>query len=299
MSLRLQLLQVARVSPRLLGDSTELVRDFFRRQFTPTGGARDRAGRPDLYYTIFALAGLQALGVSPRTDEVEPFLRSFGDGSQLDFVHVSALARCWASIGLESMPAGLDAALLARIESFRKPDGGYEGDPGLRHGTAYGAFVALGAYQDLGHTPPDILNLIRAFKRLESADGAWSNLPNAKFGALNATAGAVTLIGHLGFPINANVGTWILNQAHPEGGFVAVPGAPMPDLLSTASALHALAVLERRVPAALHERCMDFIDTLWSNEGGFHGHWSDDYLDAEYTYYGLLALGHLALSQPR
>ena len=41
----------------------------------------------------------------------------------------------------------------------------------------------------------------------------------------------------------------------------------------------------------VREKCLDFIDTLWSAEGGFHGHWADDHLDAEYTFYGLLALG--------
>ena len=295
MSLRLQLLQVARLAPRLLGDSTDLVRDFFSRQITPEGGAGDRSGRPDLYYTIFALAGMQALDVPLPMERVESFLRSHAAGETLDFVHLSALARCWASIGLARMPAGLDRALLARIEEFRKPDGGYEGDRRLAHGTAYGAFVALGAYQDLGHMPPDGLNLIRALKRLESADGAWSNFPGAKIGALNATAGAVTLIRHLGFPVNHAVGDWVLAQAHPQGGFRAVPGAPLPDLLSTATALHALAALDRRVPSTLHERCMDFMDSLWTAEGGFHGHWADDHVDAEYTYYGLLALGHLAL----
>jgi len=45
---------------------------------------------------------------------------------------------------------------------------------------------------------------------------------------------------------------------------------------------------------SVREPCLDFIDTLWSNEGGFHGHWHDDLLDVEYTFYGLLALGHLA-----
>ena len=295
MSLRLQLLQVARLAPRTLADSTDLVRDFFQRQITVEGGACDRAGRPDLYYTIFALAGMQALDVPVPTDRVERFLHGFGAGEELDFVHVSALARCWASIGRERMPEKLDRALLARIEAFRKPDGGYEGDRSLAHGTAYGAFVALGAYQDLGHTPPDVLNLIRALKRLESADGGWSNMPGAKRGALNATAGAVTLITHLGFPVNPAVGDWVFAQAHPQGGFRAVPGAPMPDLLSTATALHALAALERRVPSALHERCLDFVDSLWSAEGGFHGHWADEFIDAEYTYYGLLALGHLSL----
>ncbi len=295
MSLRLQLLQIARLSPRLLGDSTDLVRAFFQRQLTPEGGACDRSGRPDLYYTIFTLAGLQALDAPVPIDRVESYLRSFGEGAALDFVHVSALARCWASIGLERMPTGLDRALLARIESFRKPDGGYEGNAQLAHGTAYGAFVALGAYQDLGHTPPDILNLIRALKRLESADGAWSNFPHAKVGALNATAGAITLIRHLGFPVNPDVGHWVMAQSHPQGGFIAVPGAPMPDLLSTATALHALAALEQRVPSVIHERCMDFIDSVWTADGGFYGHWADEHLDAEYTYYGLLALGHLSL----
>jgi len=61
-SLRLQLLQVARLSPRLLRDSTDLVRDFFRGQLSSDGAGFDRDGRPDLYYTIFALAGLQATG---------------------------------------------------------------------------------------------------------------------------------------------------------------------------------------------------------------------------------------------
>jgi prenyltransferase beta subunit len=96
-------------------------------------------------------------------------------------------------------------------------------------------------------------------------------------------------------PVNQSVGDWLLAQVHPEGGFLAMPNAPMPDLLSTATALHALSCLEREVPSAIRERCLDFIDTLWSAEGGFHGHWADDHLDAEYTFYGLLALGHLSL----
>jgi prenyltransferase beta subunit len=293
-SLRLQLLQVARLAPRLLGDSTQLVREFFQQQLVE-GAGRDRDGRPDLYYTIFALAGLQALDAPVPTEAVEAFLNSHGDGAQLDFVHVSALARCWCIVGPARMPSGLDRALLDRIESFRKPDGGYEGDAKLSHGTAYGAFVALGAYEDLGHTPPQPLKLIQSLKRLETPDGAWSNVPGAKTGATNATAGAVTLVRHLGFPVNERVADWLLAQVHAQGGFLAVPQAPMPDLLSTATALHALAAMERRLRSDVHERCLDFLDSLWDARGGFHGHWADDHLDAEYTFYGLLALGHLSL----
>src|SRR5690349_12969220 len=100
MSLRLQLLQVARLSPRLLADSAPLVRDFFARQFNEHGAACDRAGKPDLYYTIFALAGAQALDAPIPADRTREWLASFSPvETSLDFVHQGALARCWAATG--------------------------------------------------------------------------------------------------------------------------------------------------------------------------------------------------------
>jgi prenyltransferase beta subunit len=87
---------------------------------------------------------------------------------------------------------------------------------------------------------------------------------------------------------------WLLARQHPSGGFLASPTAPLPDLLSTATTLHALARLECELSGEARERCLDFVDSLWNAAGGFHGHWADDHLDAEYTFYGLLALGHLA-----
>ena len=294
-SLRLEMLQVARLAPALLGDSAALVRAFFERQIAEQGGGRDREGRPDLYYTIFALAGLQALQEELPAERVEPWLRGWGDGAGLDFVHLGALARCWAALGWEKMPAPFGAAVLARIEAFRARDGGYDGEVGAESGNAYGCFVALGAYQDLRVAPPDPLRMVQCLKFLETPDGAWANARGLRIGSTNATAAAVTLLHQLGLPIHDAAGDWLLAQAHPEGGFRAMPAAPLPDLLSTATTLHALACLERPVPAPLRERCLDFIDTLWSAEGGFHGHWADDHLDAEYTFYGLLALGHLSV----
>ena len=58
--------------------------------------------------------------------------------------------------------------------------------------------------------------------------------------------------------------------------------------------LHALAGLEYPL-GEIKEPCLDFIDSLWTSRGAFYGHWADDTLDCEYTYYGLLALGHLSL----
>ena len=47
----------------------------------------------------------------------------------------------------------------------------------------------------------------------------------------------------------------------------------------------------------LREPCLDFVDSLWTNRGGFFGTWADDTVDCEYTYYALLALGHLSLDR--
>ena len=71
-----------------------------------------------------------------------------------------------------------------------------------------------------------------------------------------------------------------------------MPEAPMPDLLSTATALHSLVIAGFKIDH-IKEKCLDFIDSLWCGKGGFYGSWADTVVDCEYTYYGLLALGNL------
>jgi len=147
----------------------------------------------------------------------------------------------------------------------------------------------------MGKLPPKPLRILQSLKKLETPDHAWNNHPNLPTGSTNPTAGAVVLLNNLHLPINAEVGKWLRARLHAQGGFVAVPDAPIPDLLSTATALHALAALDVRLTEEQTESCLDFVDSLWDASGGFHGHWSDDYIDCEYTFYGLLALGHLSL----
>ena len=295
MSLRLEMLQVARLAPRLLGDSAPLVRAFLERQWGPRGGGLDRAGHEDLYYTIFVLSGLQALQAELPAERAAEYLRGFGTGESLDFVHLGALSRCWAAVGLERIPPGSAEQILARLESFRSADGGYDDEPGQPHGTPYGCFVAFGAYQDLHRALPEPLRMVQCLKFLETPDGAWGNLRGLPRGNTPATAAAITLLRQLELPVNRSAADWLLARQHAAGGFQALAAETLPDLLSTATALHALSTMEVSLPKAATERCLDFIDTLWSAEGGFHGHWADDELDAEYTLYGLLALGHLSL----
>lgn len=297
MSLRLEMLQVARLAPKLLGESSDLVREFLTNQQNADGGFKDRSGSSDLYYTVFGLEGLLALQAPLPVESLKPYLASFGAGESLDFVHLCCLVRCWAALGSEQIAqlgSSWVESVAARLETFRAADGGYNVIAGSAFGTAYGGFLGGAAYQDLGRPMPNGLALVQSLKFLETSDGAWANERGLKAGATNSTAAMVTLLLRLGMPVAPVVGDWLLRMAHRDGGFLAAPAAPIPDLLSTATALHALAGLERDF-STLKEPCLDFIDTLWTNEGGFHGHWGDDSLDCEYTYYGLLALGHLSL----
>ena len=292
MSLRLEMIQVARLAPKVLEDSAQLVRDFLLQQFDENGGFTDRTGRSDLYYTVFGIDGLIALQAELPVEKIRSYARSFGDGEHLDFVHLCCLARVRAAAGLQNEKPC--RAIVRRIEEFRSRDGGFNPLPDQVHGTVYACFLAFGAYQDLGCELPDALRVVQCLKVLETEDGAWANDRSGKFGSTNATAAAVTLLRNLSMPINRSVGDWLLARRHPQGGFVAAPGAPMPDLLSTATALHALAGME--VPfEVVREDCLDFIDTLWTNQGAFHGHWGDECTDCEYAFYALLALGHLSL----
>jgi len=292
MSLRLEMLQVARLAPNQLRDSAALVRDFLLGQLNEDGGFADRDGKSDLYYTVFGLEGLLALQAELPVERVGRHLESFGDGDGLDLVHLACLARSRADAGcLTESDAG---RLAARLGTFRSRDGGFHNEADAATGTVYGCFLAVGAYQDLGVEPPEPGEIGDFLRSMETADGAYSNEKRMPQGSTNATAAAVTLLRNLGRTNRPQVGDWLLQRWHEQGGFVAAPRAPLPDLLSTATTLHALSGLEVSFDQ-LKEPCLDFVNTLWSNKGSFYGHWADDRLDCEYTYYGLLALGHLSL----
>jgi prenyltransferase beta subunit len=103
------------------------------------------------------------------------------------------------------------------------------------------------------------------------------------------------VLHYLNEPVSESTVEWLLSQLHPDGGFVAVPfpgRAGEPDLLSTATALHVLSLREALTRDVM-EKCLAFIDSLWNEQGGYCGSRTDRTIDCEYTYYGLLSLGHL------
>lgn len=291
------MLQVSRLAPRLLGDdAADLVRGFVLDQLHADGGFLDRTGRPDLYYTVFGLSCLQALQmeIPPR---VRSYLESFGRAEQLDFVHTACLARAWSAVGGEGFSAELRGALFERLVALRLEDLSLEArgaatEDGIP-GSVTDAFLGFGTLQDLGMETPSADEIAAFLGAREAADGGYLNEPPAISGSTPATTAAVSLLASVGRPIPRHALGW-LEARHVHGGFNAAPGLDIPDLLSTAVVLHALATAQRPLQRYV-EPALDFLDTLWTNRGAFHGHWADDDIDCEYTFYGLLALGHLSV----
>jgi prenyltransferase beta subunit len=308
-SLRLALVQVARLAPNVLGDATPLVAEFLQSQRTAEGGFADRAGRSDLYYTVFGLESLLALRQPLPLDDLHRYLQPFGAGGDLDFIHAACLVRCWSlaatrvasgALRSEAVASRLTKkppfdAILDRLESCRTPDGGYDTLPGKSQGSLYATFMAVGAYQDCQREIPEFSRLLDFIRSLRDSDGGYRQSRELPMSLVPITAGAVTLLKQFGDePIDPATMNWLMSCWDEQGGFRPAPAAPMPDLLSTATALHALSAGQIDL-GARKEACLDFVDSLWTNRGGFYGHWEDTHVDCEYTWYALLALGHLSL----
>jgi prenyltransferase beta subunit len=312
-TLRQDMLRVARQAPDTLAPAAALVRAFLAGQRHPEGGYLNRDGQPDLYYSVFGLTAALALDPSPNPapDRLPP---GFLDPSpNISLVNLASLARCLA---LTQHPDPvLREALRARLDQFCSADDGFAAKPAAARGTIYGAFLALGAAEDLASDANAAAPFVRARRAslahavcsLELPDGSFANDHSVGVATVPSTAAAVAILHRLDAPIPnaAQTATWLLAQTLTVGtaiGWTAAPGVPVPDLLSTAVALDALARLNVSLPENLPAGIAEFVDSLWSSDGaraGFTATWADETLDVEYTCYGLVTLGLLRhLSQP-
>ena len=78
-----------------------------------------------------------------------------------------------------------------------------------------------------------------------------------------------------------------------QGGFKATKEAPIPDILSTATALFALNKISYKTPEDLREKTFEMIESHWQDSGGFIGNLGETVADCEYTFYALLAMGSM------
>lgn len=298
MTIRLDMRRAVAKAQKALGESVEAVREFFGHHLCEDGGFQGRDGQSDLYYTVFGLEASMALDVKLAYDRIEDYLRQFDSGQSLDLVHLASLVRCRANMadcGGHAIDADAQRAMTSHLMNFRATDGGFSTSTGADRGHVYGSFLALGICQDLQVDDLEPAPMLESVCSLQMADGGFSNEPTMTVSATAATAAAVTIFHYLKASIPEPALQWLAARAEPYGGFSAIefgPDMAIPDLLSTATALHALTLIGVDMDE-IRERNLDYLDALWSTRGGFQGHPADDVLDCEYTYYGLLSLGDL------
>ncbi len=342
------------------GDGLAALTAFVLSRQCDDGGFRGRGDRSDLYYTTFAAQTLCALG-RPLTEEFRSYLAGFSDRPSLGLVNLCCLIRCWACAGMDSLEPSVRRAMRDVVYLYRSGDGGFANHPGQSGGSAYGCFLALSALQDLADAAVAPGGAVAAgmaarVLSLRRPEGGFANESGVPIAMAPATAAAIIVLtqtagvsggGSQGWPPHTNEkivrdgiasgAEWLRSSRRADGGFAAVEGIDS-DLLSTATALHAMASVEKssRVPNDADKQArQQFLGNdggqAGSNvglpvgaversqrkslgnpaetpshrdlarayvlglreRGGFSGGSSDRTCDCEYTFYGLLALGHL------
>lgn len=269
-------------------DSIASIKNFLLSQIDDDGGFCGRDGRSDLYYSVFGLQLCAIFDLMPPKNSYEYF-EKFTDSHELDFIHLASLVRCIAL--LKTNNKNWVKNLIAQIEGFRSADGGYNHlAESAERGTAYADFLSFLVYRAIACKIPEPGKMLASLEQLKRPDGSYANDCKMESGSTTATSAAVVLSNEFGKKVDNETVDALLDRQHPQGGFLAGPNSPVPDLLSTATALYALRSFENRLPE-LNGGHRDFVASLWNEDGGFSGQVFDDVSDVEYTFYALLGLG--------
>jgi len=251
----------------------------------PGGGFAGRRGGADLYYTAFAARALHALGKLAEDASVR--IRAYVAAQQpKDIIDRLNLLNTALLVGGR---AGGSETALAFVEAFRAPDGGYAKKSGAAAGSTYHSFLAALCYDLFGMKNPDVKRLYGFAAGRRRNDGGFCETPVAARSSTNVTAAGISLLGLAGgwdARTADGVRNFLEGARTPSGGWRAGAMVPVPDLLSTFSALAALESIGGLGPD-LVKGALVFARSCEERDGGFRaGPW-DDAIDVEYTYYGL------------
>ncbi len=250
-------------------DSISDLQKFVRSRQHSSGGFVDRAGNPDLYYTLFGFYLAKALGLYELLIASGNYAKNVCRNNTPDGVHLQCAAIIISELSEDKRPI---KAL--RKEIRRNLAGRMNKQP------EYSAFVTLLTCLHTGDYLA-VLKVMRHLKQLEEND----KLPSTVIAAL------VVINSSFNRPVE-NLIKKLLDYYDTNGGFKAVKAAPVTDMLSTAVSLYALRYAGYDL-IKIKPECMGFIDSHFIDDGFFSNILDRD-PDIEYTFYGLLALGSLA-----
>lgn len=245
------------------------IKDYLKRSQTLSGGFADKAGNPDLYYTVFGFYLADALGLEELQTSTYTYLETEIKQNNITGVHLYCAAILYVKLGTDPV---FKKQLQQKVRQNL--------DAQLKNQQVYGAFLSLLACYYL----EDYRGLYLIRKQIKTFHKGAS-LPCPVMAAL------LVLQKSFKKPVDDLV-SGLFSFYGRKGGFKATHDAPVSDLLSTAVALYALMYAGADL-RKIKPECLVFIDSLYQN-GGFGGNVIDPDPDIEYTFYGLLALGALA-----
>jgi geranylgeranyl transferase type-2 subunit beta len=286
-----------RILPGMLREKPER-RDEFRTYFLAAldqnGGFRGRKGNGDLYYSAFALRGLFLLGMLDDA-KLLPRVASFLDTQQhredltpVDLLSWTFCATLVHTVQGTELSTEQIAILLNRWERFRRCDGCFAATEKSALSSTYTTFLTAIFYELLGKAERCLMIPVFPILERRRSDGGFVELSPLRYSGTNPTAAAVGLLTLLEVPLPDKQKTidFLCRCQLPDGGFQAHARIPVPDLLSSFSAVMALYDLD----AAEHVDRLalrNFVTSLRSPDGGFFGMLSDQQSDVEYTFYGM------------
>ena len=256
-------------SIQLLNDEmVEEIRSFIRSKLTPQGGFADRAGKCDLYYSLFGYYLAEAFSVTEVFNPLKDYIKEKVSDNDLSGVNLYCGAILYAKLhGIDDLSMKLGKQIAADLKISQDKQAEYSGFMG---------FLAL-------YYLEDFIAIKRLINHYNSND-LQKDLPCP---VLAASIILNELAGHHDHSGEDKLESFYRGK----GGFTAINHAPYEDLLSTGIALYALNFINADI-RLMKPDCLSFIDNLYE-DGGFRSTQTDFETDVEYTFYGLLGLGSL------
>lgn len=241
------------------------IKAYVNSRFLKSGGFQDRSGKEDLYYTLFGYFIAHAFGMNDLYPDILNYTRHkicSGSLSDVD-LHCAAIISSnstheWSGV------VNFKQAVRDQI----KPQKIYNAFLGLL--TCYYMRDYYGIY------------IIRkSLRKISKTD-------------MPCTLLAAELVLQKTFKSKTDsLERQLLTYYDNHGGFMATRATRDADLLSTSVALYALKFSDFDL-RIVRPQCLEYVDSLY-NDGGFAANAFDPDTDIEYTFYGLLALGALAI----
>ena len=260
---------VLKKSINLLNDEmVDEIRTFIRKKQTAEGGFADRAGKSDLYYSLFGYFLAEAFSLPEVNNSLNEFIKKSISEDNISGVNLYCAVILYTKLnGIDNHTHNLEKRLLAEFNKSQEKQ------------PVYSKFMGLLALYYLGN--------FLAIRRLIKGNISIKSGKELPCPVIAAT----TILNKIaGLPYSSGEAK-LKSFLQKSGGFKAIRKAPEEDMLSTGVALYALNFINADI-RLIKPDCLSFIDDLYDN-GGFRATQTDFEADIEYTFYALLGLGSL------